>query len=334
MRIRDYVFTIFSKETPENLIIINDELKEKCINNPKIIYAIVGTEICPSTNEKHLQGYISLKNPKSLSAFQKFTNSFKIKHYASFRKGTPTQARNYCWKGNNKKKGTELPQKDATWWQTGSLPIGQGTRTDLMNARETLEAGGNMREIIQDTRSTQSIQFAQKYLTYNEKKRRWKTNVYWFYGKTGKGKSETAFKIFNDDSKVYEANETSQWWDGYDGHENVIIDDMRHDFCKFNILLRLLDRYPLRIQVKGAYRQFLARNIIITSPYHPKDLYGHRCQEDIQQLLRRITESDLGLKPIKFPIKIETKRGKVTQRELMLIELKTKVHKGKQHKGG
>ena len=81
---------------------------------------------------------------------------------------------------------------------------------------------------------------------------------------------------------------TARWWDGYDAHENVIIDDMRKDFCKFHELLRYLHEHPFHVETKGGTRQFLARNIVITSCYSPDQLFETR--EDINQLLRRIDE--------------------------------------------
>ena len=52
-------------------------------------------------------------------------------------------------------------------------------------------------------------------------------------------------------------------------------------------MLALLDRYEMRIELKGGHRQFLAKLIIITSNQHPQGLYGH---ESILQLLRRINK--------------------------------------------
>ena len=82
--------------------------------------------------------------------------------------------------------------------------------------------------------------------------------------------------------------DTGKWWEGYDAQEYVIIDDMRGDFLKFHQLLKLLDRYPYRVETKGSTRQFLATHIFITSSYHPEEMFSTR--EDIQQLLRRIDE--------------------------------------------
>ena len=40
-----------------------------------------------------------------------------------------------------------------------------------------------------------------------------------------------------------------------DKHETIIIDDFRASNLKFNYLLKLLDRYPMRIETEVCYRQ-------------------------------------------------------------------------------
>lgn len=70
----------------------------------------------------------------------------------------------------------------------------------------------------------------------------------------------------------------------------MIIDDYRCDFCKFSYLLRLFDRYPLMLNVKGSFIQFNAKLIIVTAPQPPDVMWGHRTTEDVGQLMRRITE--------------------------------------------
>jgi len=80
-----------------------------------------------------------------------------------------------------------------------------------------------------------------------------------------------------------------KWWEGYDKHEDVIFDDFRNDFCTFHELLRILDRYPYKIECKGGSRELLAKRIFITCPFSPHDAYPSSC-EDIQQLIRRITK--------------------------------------------
>lgn len=83
---------------------------------------------------------------------------------------------------------------------------------------------------------------------------------------------------------------TNKWWDGYEQQECVIVDDYRRDLCTFAELLRLFDRYPMRVECKGASVEFYSKVIIITTPKAPADTWEGRCEEDIRQLERRIFE--------------------------------------------
>jgi hypothetical protein len=79
----------------------------------------------------------------------------------------------------------------------------------------------------------------------------------------------------------------TKWWDKYDNHNSVLIDDFRESRMKFTNLLNLLDRYEYRCEIKGGFRQLRSKNIIITSDRHPEDIY-RKTNENINQLLRRI----------------------------------------------
>lgn len=66
---------------------------------------------------------------------------------------------------------------------------------------------------------------------------------------------------------------TIKWWDGYNGQAVVIIDDFRYasvaDHGGLSYLLRILDRYDTKIEIKGGVRTFLAEYVIITCPFSP-----------------------------------------------------------------
>jgi len=109
--------------------------------------------------------------------------------------------------------------------------------------------------------------------------------VIWRWGPTGTGKTKWAYDNYPD---LYEKT-SFKWWDGYDGQETVLIDDIRGDFCKFHELLKLLDRYRYRGEIKGGTVEITAKRFIITCPYKPEDLYHGRTDEDITQLMRRIS---------------------------------------------
>ena len=64
----------------------------------------------------------------------------------------------------------------------------------------------------------------------------------------------------------------SQWWDGYSGHDTVVIDEF-YGWLPFDLLLRVCDRYPLLVESKGGQIQFVAKTIIITSNSVPNSWY-------------------------------------------------------------
>jgi hypothetical protein len=72
-----------------------------------------------------------------------------------------------------------------------------------------------------------------RYYTYLEPQKREKPKVYWIYGPTGAGKSKWVSENFKD---IYWKDDT-KWWDAYDAHETIVIDDFRASHMKFQLSL-------------------------------------------------------------------------------------------------
>jgi hypothetical protein len=86
---------------------------------------------------------------------------------------------------------------------------------------------------------------------------------------------------------------TLKWFDGYDGQPWVIIDDFRSKGVNFAWLLRVTDRYPLDVPVKGTFVRWTPSTIIFTTPHDIATTFADRNShrpEDIQQLRRRFVE--------------------------------------------
>jgi hypothetical protein len=90
------------------------------------------------------------------------------------------------------------------------------------------------------------------------------TELHIYWGPTHTGKSHTAFEEARKLGPVYVKPSDSQWWDGYEGQPSVILEDFRGEI-PLAMMLRLADKYPLRVQVKGGYKQFNSKRIYITS---------------------------------------------------------------------
>ena len=142
-----------------------------------------------------------------------------------------------------------------------------------------------MRDVVEIATNVHDIKLMENYFKYHERKRDWKPVVKWYHGSTGSGKTRQAMIEATD---PWISGRDGRWYDGYDAHEDVIFDDVRGDFMKFHEWLRVLDRYPYTIEIKGGSRQFLAKRIWITSCYSPREMFKNKTDEDINQLERRI----------------------------------------------
>lgn len=258
MSIRNFCFTI-NNPTDEDF---------QVLHNTECQYLIYGREK-GENNTPHLQGYAELYKKTRFNTIKKYLPRAHIEQ----RHGTQQQAITYCMK------------EDPAPYIRGT-PREQGCRTDLDAVRRcALEDG--MRTVT-GKYNLQQINVATKFLTYNEEPREWLTEVIWLWGQSGVGKSKLAREIANMND-CFVKNCGSKWWDGYDAHDDVIIDDFRDSWWSLTEMLSLLDRYEKRVEVKGGWRQFKPKRIIITSIFPPESMYAGT-GEDKTQLLRRITE--------------------------------------------
>lgn len=233
-------------------------------------YYVLGKEIGKECGTPHLHGFAEFTNGR------RWTRLHKVLFNAHMRPrwGSVQEASDYC-------------KKDGDYVEDGT-PSQQGKRNDIHAVREILDDPAHrnrpMREVVRQATSMQSVRLAETFLRYHERKRTWQPAVAWYYGPTGSGKTRDAFENTKDPF-IWSV---CKWWDGYDAHEHVIIDDFRKDFCSFHKLLRILDRYPETVETKGGSRQLLATKIIITAP-HPPHVLFEGCSENIVQLYRRLS---------------------------------------------
>jgi len=236
-------------------------------------YVVVGWEIGDS-GTPHMQGYGELVKVTKWASLKKVMPRAHLEG----RKGSQAQAIEYC-------------KKEGFYTEHGTRKR-QGARKDLDRVREDALEGG-MRSV-SSWANLQGIRVAEKFLSYNEEPRDWEPAVYWLWGPTGTGKSRIARKLCINEDDVYVKNTATKWWDGYDGHESVIIDDFRPSWWDLTYMLGLLDRYEFRVETKGGHRQFRPKVIIVTSAIPPDRCYLGT-GECVKQLLRRVSEvSEVG----------------------------------------
>lgn len=98
--------------------------------------------------------------------------------------------------------------------------------------------------------------------------RDFKTHVTVIQGPTGTGKSRHCMEEYPD--AYWKTRD--QWWDGYQNHEIIIIDEF-YGWIPFDLLLRMCDRYPLQVEVKGGKVNFRPSKIFITTNKNPRQWY-------------------------------------------------------------
>lgn len=265
-RARGWHFTDFTME--------KEFWTKLCREDPTIVYVVIGRELCPDTDREHGQGFMWFKHARSWSSMRKLLGRRHVE--PMYERSSVEASRRYCSKDND------------LWFQHGEPPR-QGKRSDLDDVKEILASGRGMAAVVESANSYQAMRAAELILKYKEPCVRTAPTVYWFWGATGTGKTQTAYSMATSAGlEPWISGKNLRWWDGYDSHKFVIFDDFRKDFCTFHELLRILDRYPYRVECKGGSRQLLAETIVITSPLPPIQVYETR--EDLGQLMRRISE--------------------------------------------
>lgn len=263
-QIRNFVFTCnnWSQDDVDRLV--------QLVVQFKCNYYIYGEETGEKEGTAHLQGYVELESRVVFDKIRKHLCGFHLEP----RLGSQQQAIEYC-------------KKQGTYHEYG-VPKLQGHRTDIDSIKSVLKSNSSLAALLENEDlhlNSQTFRLAERLVKYYDKPRHHKPTVIWFYGASGIGKTRRAVELLPD--AYFKSNSTGKWWTNYDGHDDVIIDDVRKETYPFTYLLGLLDRYPFQVEDKGSLRQFCARRIIITSPLSPYDQYNID-GEDILQLVRRI----------------------------------------------
>ena len=115
-----------------------------------------------------------------------------------------------------------------------------------------------------------------------------KPKVVWLWGQSGVGKTREAFNV-PEDMTVYSWNQT-KWWNGYAQQFRIVIDDFTFDGSdsSFRYLLKLLDRYHLKVETKGGMVEINSPEIYITSEFPPNNWFKEG--NSLNQVLRRLDE--------------------------------------------
>lgn len=267
IRVRNYMFTMFNYDKDKHTALWES-------HHPSHIQYLIGQlETCPTTGHIHFQGYVEFSSAIGLNRVKELLGDDSI--HLDMRKGTQDQAIAYVTKTASQIQGSS--------YILGNKKV-QGQRNDIAAGLEELRAGKSIEEIIEERPSLLRLdRHLERQQARMIRPRAWETNVKVLIGEPGSGKTRYVHDNHKDVYVVPEASSGTQYFDGYIGQETVLIDDFNGNI-RYNLLLQLTDRYPMRVNTKGGYVQWAPKTIYITSNYEIDEWY----QQDCTALRRRI----------------------------------------------
>lgn len=277
---RNFCFTL-NNPTDDNIQHIRDVW-----TSTKCAYYIAHLETGDS-GTPHLQGYVELAgNSRRIPGAVAYLGLRGI--HLEPRMGSREQAITYCLKDVLEGQ-VPLLESDIAKRRSND----QGSRSDLHLFAAHLASGGGMAEGARSfpatfIRNYRGLEAYHALVNPPTARSAHTCKVLW--GPTGTGKSK--FCADNYPGAFWFPRPTTEaFFGGYAGESTTIIDDF-YSWIRFDMLLRMLDRYPLTVNVLGGHTTYRATETIITSNEPPSMWYPTLNNRALRfpALLRRIDQ--------------------------------------------
>lgn len=243
----------------------------------KIEYMIIGDEI-GKQGTRHFQGFVMFKWMMTFNTFKKALPRARISKM--YERSSAFQNYVYCSKDNN-----------FLEWGNRPVPSEQGKRKDIDLVYETIiDKRGNLQDLINLKVGNQALRHGQT-LLQNRKSIRppGERKIFWLWGPTGSGRSSWVRNQIKNPNDLWVSGDSMKWFDEYYGQMYVLFDDFRAEDVQFSKLLKITDRYPTREQIKCGHTEFDPAFIFFTTPKNIRETFKNVKNEDLGQLLRRVT---------------------------------------------
>jgi len=249
-------------------------------------YLVYQREICPTTGTPHWQTYAEFHSKKRFDTMKNYLRAHDMGDVRFVpTKGTAEQNKVYCSKSKSAVEGTFKE------FGIARPPKCQGKRTDIIRIMDMIDQP--IENILR------AIPASMKYIGHMEKAKGYlekKTptirpiKVHYIHGKPGCGKSRAiATHLMEADYYTPLIQNNQIWFDGYSGEKIIWLDDV--DLLKYDreFVLKLLDRYKLKLPIKGGSTYAKYEEVFLSSNRPPpKD-------HEYFRRLTHIYDCDLGI---------------------------------------
>lgn len=246
----------------------------------------------------HIQFFIH--TPKRTD-FIKLNSKIWNRAHLDFQRGTNEENLRYCCAWDNKDKPTaryqicqgELIPEDM---QNASA---QGRRSDLEKWAKKVQETGSLKCVWDGAPSLamqygrgfkEALRHHQETLQTDDRK----IAVYIIFGPTGAGKSRLARKLAGGKPHYYSVPcpqlGQPKWFDGYNGHSAIILEEFDHTLWTPQYINQLTDRYDMQVAVKGGFVPALWTTVVITANEHPRHWWRNADQRVVDGVIRRTVE--------------------------------------------
>lgn len=247
---------------------------DRIVDSKLCDYGILQMELVSTEGSPHLQCYVECHPKQRVNALK---IGFDMGCHFDGKVRERDSARNYCGKPDlsHPEDKTRISSR---YFEFGEWIGGKARKNKLLPIAMAVREGTRLSQIaemapdmyVMHHRGLRALaNTIQRPLTMDGR------NVTLFYGPPGVGKSRLA-RDGLDPSEVWVAPAGGfQWFDGYEGQPYALWDDFDGKRSSFGLgfLLQLLDRYTIRVPVKGDYVPWLPQHVYITTNFHPKDWY-------------------------------------------------------------
>lgn len=291
-------FTKEMKEADGTEPTVHDFMEEiqKVVDNAKVvgIKSGVGQVERGQNGTVHWQGYYQFTKKQKFKTFQnKLAKICDMTWNLQEAQASTEKNVEYCTKPTGDwtyssglvKHSEQLSQP--VWINQSDLVLKKGKRSDLAALNKLIEAGATIDDIDREMpsmalRYDRHIERAifrrdARLASSNDVRK----TCYFLYGDAGTGKTQDVLKYrfpemfdfkIEDVFILNKGNNGNVWWDGYQNHRVLLIDDIEPKMIPRQNLLRILDDISYKGEKKGGVIQTNFELVFITSNYHPHEI--------------------------------------------------------------